>query len=149
MLVVVLGTIACLVCLRNNILIRRHIDECLAAISAIDNDIHTQCRGRRRRRGRLTSLRHRVAQGRNLVILPGHHLVHGHCGQHLQPDCRTRRLYPLDCFTEQLIGLSFTQSIAEKRRWCLSFTSFYPVIHRWLRTRTIRWHSKLPTYHVT
>ena len=85
MLVVVLGTIACLVCLRNNILIRRHIDECLAAISAIDNDIHTQCRGRRRRRGRLTSLRHRVAQGRNRVLLPGHHLVHGHCGQHLQP----------------------------------------------------------------
>ena len=54
----------------------------------------------------------------------------------------------LDCFTEQLVGLSVTQSITEKRRWRLSFTSFYPVIHRWLRTRTIRWHSTLPTYHV-
>ena len=32
--------------------------------------------------------------------------------------------------------------------WLLSFTSFYPAVHRWLRTRTIRWHSTLPTYHV-
>ena len=48
----------------------------------------------------------------------------------IQPDCRTRRLYPLDCFTEQLDGLPDTQSITEKRRWRLSFTSFYPVIHR-------------------
>ena len=48
----------------------------------------------------------------------------------IQPDCRTRRLYPLDCFTEQLVGLPVTQSITEKRRWRLSFTSFYPVIHR-------------------
>ena len=37
----------------------------------------------------------------------------------------TRRLYPLDCFTEQLVGLPVTQSITEKRRWRLSFTSFY------------------------
>ena len=36
----------------------------------------------------------------------------------------------LDCFTEQLVGLPVTQSITEKRRWRLSFTSFYPVIHR-------------------
>ena len=57
-----------------------------------------------------------MSQGRNRVLLPGHYLVHGHCGQHLQPDCRTRRLYPLDCFTEQLVGLSVTQSITEKRR---------------------------------
>ena len=48
----------------------------------------------------------------------------------IQPDCRTRRLYPLDCFTEQLVGLPVTQSITEKRRWRLSFTSFYPVSHR-------------------
>ena len=40
-------------------------------------------------------------------------------------------------WTEQLVGLSVTQSITEKSRWRLSFTSFYPVIHRWLRTRTI------------
>ena len=33
-------------------------------------------------------------------------------------------------FTEQLVGLPVTQSITEKRRWRLSFTSFYPVIHR-------------------
>ena len=82
-------------------------------------------------------------KGRNRVLLPGHYLVHGHCGQHLQPDCRTRRFYTLDCFTEMLVGLSVTQSITEKRRWRLSFTSFYPVMHRWLR-----WHSTLPTYHV-
>ncbi len=44
------------------------------------------------------------------VLLPGHYLDHGHCGQHLQPDCRTRRLYPLDCFTEQLVGLPVNQS---------------------------------------
>ena len=69
-------------------------------------------------------------QGRNRVLLSSHYLVHGHCGQHIQPDCRTRRLYPLDCFTEQLVGLPVTQSITEKRRWRLSFTSFYPVIHR-------------------
>ena len=50
--------------------------------------------------------------------------------------------------SSSLGGLSVTQSITEKRRWRLSFTSFYPVIHRWLRTRTIRWHSTLPTYHV-
>ena len=69
MLVVVLGAVACLLCWRNNILIRRQIDECLAAddvhsrasrtnlllrerrqideclaaISASDNDIHAQC----------------------------------------------------------------------------------------------------------
>ena len=42
MLVVVLGAVACLLCWRN-ILIRRQIDECLAAISASDNDIHAQC----------------------------------------------------------------------------------------------------------
>ena len=148
MLVVVLGAVACLLCWRNNILIRRQIDECLAAISASDNDIHAQCWGRRRRRGRLAYIRRRVSQGRNRVLLSSHYLVHGHCGQHIQPDCRTRRLYPLDCFTEQLVGLPVTQSITEKRRWRLSFTSFYPVIHRWLRTRTIRWHSTLPTYHV-
>ena len=41
--VVVLGAVVCLLCWRNNILIRRHIDECLAAISASDNDIHAQC----------------------------------------------------------------------------------------------------------
>ena len=51
-------------------------------------------------------------------------------------------------FTEQLVGLSVTQSITEKRKWRLSFTSLYPVIHRWLRTRTIHWHSTLPTLHV-
>ena len=28
------------------------------------------------------------------------------------------------------LGYLFTQSITEKRRWRLSFTSFYPVIHR-------------------
>ena len=39
MLVVVLGAVACLLCWRNNILIRRQIDECLAAISTSDNDI--------------------------------------------------------------------------------------------------------------
>ena len=61
----------------------------------------------------------------------------------LQPGCRTRRLYPLDCFTEQLVRLSVTQHITETRRWRLSFTSFYPLIHRWSRTRTIRWHSTL------
>ena len=80
-----------------------------------------------------------MSQGRNRVLLPGHYLVHGHYGQHLQPDCRTRRFYTLDCLTEQLVGLSVTQSITEKRRWRLSFTSFYPVIYRWLRTRTIPW----------
>ena len=42
MLVVVLGAVACLLCWRNNILIRRQIDG-LAAISASDNDIHAQC----------------------------------------------------------------------------------------------------------
>ena len=78
----------------------------------------------------LASIRRRVSQGRNRVLLSSHYLVHGHCGQHIQPDCRTRRLYPLDCFTEQLVGLPVTQSITEKRRWRLSFTSFYPVIHR-------------------
>ena len=31
---------------------------------------------------------------------------------------------PLDCLTEQLVGLPVTQSITEKRRWRLSFTSF-------------------------
>ena len=82
-----------------------------------------------------------MSQGRNRVLLPGHYIVHGHCGQHLQPDFRTRRLYPLYCFTERLVGLSVTQSITEKRRWHLSFTSFYPVIHGWLRTRTVRWNS--------
>ena len=59
----------------------------------------------------------------------GHYLIHSHCGQHLQPDCWARRLYTLDCFTEQLVGLSVTQPITEKRRWRLSFTSFYPVMH--------------------
>ena len=68
------------------------------------------------------SVRHRVSQGRNRVLLPGHYLVHGHCGQHLQPDCRTRRFYTLDCFTEQLVGLSVTQSITEKRKWRLSLS---------------------------
>ena len=43
MLVVVLGAVACLLWWRNNILIRQQIDECLAAISASDNDIHGQC----------------------------------------------------------------------------------------------------------
>ena len=43
MLVVVLGAVACLLCWQNNILIRRQIDECLATISASDNDIHAQC----------------------------------------------------------------------------------------------------------
>ena len=43
MLVFVLGAVACLLWLRNNILIRRQIDEWLAAISASDNDIHAQC----------------------------------------------------------------------------------------------------------
>ena len=56
-----------------------------------------------------------------VFLLPGHYLVHGHCGQHLQPDCRTRRLYPVDYFTEQLVGLYVTESITEKRRWRLSF----------------------------
>ena len=76
------------------------------------------------------------------------YLIHGNSGQHLQPDCRARRLYPLDSFAEQLVGLSVTQPVDEKRRWRLSFISFYPVMHRWLRTRTIRWHSTLPTCHV-
>ena len=67
-----------------------------------------------------------MSQGRNRVLLSGHYLIHGHCGQHLQPDCWTQRFNPLDCFTEQLVGLSVTQSITEKRRWRLSFTSFYP-----------------------
>ena len=35
-------------------------------------------------------------------------IIHGHCGKHLQPDCWARRLYTLDCFTEQLVGLSVT-----------------------------------------
>ena len=65
-------------------------------------------------------------------------LVHGHRGQHMQSNCRTRRLYPFDGFTEQFIGLSVTQSIVEMRRWRLIFTSFYPVTRRYLRTRTIR-----------
>ena len=25
-----------------------------------------------------------------IVLLSGRYFVHGHCGQHLQPDCRTR-----------------------------------------------------------
>ena len=75
-------------------------------------------------------------------------VIHGHCGQHLQSDSRAWRFYPLDCFTEQLVGLSVTQSITEKRRWRLSFTSFYPVMYRWLLTRIIRWHSTSPTYYV-
>ena len=43
MLVVVLGVVACLIWWQNNIIIRRHIDECLAAISASDNDIRAEC----------------------------------------------------------------------------------------------------------
>ena len=147
MIVIVSGAVACLVCWWNNILIRKQIEECLAAISASDNDIHAQCWGRRRRCGRLASIWHRVSQGRNRVLLSGHYLIHGHCGQHLQPDCWTQRFNPLDCFTEQLVGLSVTQSITEKRRWRLSFTSFYPVMRRWALTRTIRWRSTLPIYH--
>ena len=54
----------------------------------------------------------------------------------------------LESFAEQLVGLSVTHPVDEKRRWRLSFISFYPVMHRWLLTRTIRWHSTLPTYHV-
>ena len=38
-----LGAVACLLCWRSNILIRRQIDECLAAISASDNDVQAQC----------------------------------------------------------------------------------------------------------
>ena len=36
-----------------------------------------------------------------------------------------------DSFAEQLVGLSTTQHVDEKRRWRLSFISFYRVIHRW------------------
>ena len=75
-----------------------------------------------------------MSQGRNCVLLSGHYLIHGHCGQHLQPDCWARRLYTLDCFTEQLVGLSVNQPITYMRRWRLSFTSFYPVMHRWRHT---------------
>ena len=64
-----------------------------------------------------------MSKGRNRDFLPDHYFVHGHCGQHLQPDSRTRRLYPFDCFIERLVGLSVTQPITEKRRWCLSFAS--------------------------
>ena len=73
-----------------------------------------------------------------VIVVSIYNLTVGHGG----------RFYPLDCFTEHLVGLSVTQSNTEKRRWRVSFTSFYPVIHRWLRTRTIRWQSTLPTYHV-
>ena len=38
MLVDLLGAVACLLCWRNKILIRRKIGECLAAVSASDND---------------------------------------------------------------------------------------------------------------
>ena len=79
-----------------------------------------------------------MSQRRNCVPVPGRYLIHGNSGQHLQPDCRARRLYPLDSFAEQLVGLSTTQPVDEKRRWRLSCISFYRVIHRWLRTRTIR-----------
>ena len=43
MLVVVFGVVACLLWWRNNIIIRRQIDECLAAILSSDNDIRAQC----------------------------------------------------------------------------------------------------------
>ena len=64
----------------------------------------------------LSAIRHRVSQRRNCVPVPGRYLIHGHCGQHLQPDFRARRLYPLDSFAEQLVGLSTTQPVDEKRR---------------------------------
>ena len=35
---------------------------------------------------------------KNRVPVSGHHLVHGHRGQHLQPNCRARRLDALDRF---------------------------------------------------
>ena len=79
-----------------------------------------------------------MSQRRNCVPVPGRYLIHRNSGQNLQPDCLARRLYPLDSFAEQLVGLSTTQPVDKKRRWRLSFISFYRVIHRWLRTRTIR-----------
>ena len=97
MLVVVLGAVECLVCWQNNILMCRHIDECLAAISASDNDIHAQCWGRRRRRGQLSSLRHRVSQRRNRVLLPGHYLVHGHRGQQWTQSGTVSQIPGLNC----------------------------------------------------
>ena len=33
-----------------------------------------------------------------------------------------------------LLSIYVTQPITEKRRWRLSFTSFYPVMHQWLLT---------------
>ena len=41
-----------------------------------------------------------------IVFVPGRYLIHCNSGQHLQADCRARRLYPLDSFAEQLVGLS-------------------------------------------
>ena len=73
-----------------------------------------------------------MSQRRNCVPVPGRYHIHGNNGQHLQPDCRARRLHPLDSFAEQLVGLSVTQPVDEKRRWRLRFISFYPVMHRWL-----------------
>ena len=46
----------------------------------------------------LAYIRSRVSQGRNRVSVSGDHLVHGHRGQHLQPDRRARRLDALDGF---------------------------------------------------
>ena len=37
-------------------------------------------------------------QGGNRVSVSGDHLVHGHRGQHLQPDRRARRLDAVDSF---------------------------------------------------
>ena len=67
-----------------------------------------------------------------VFLVSDRQLVHGHRAQHLQLDCRARRLDPLDGFVEQLVGLSTTQSIAEKiTRWRPTISiSFYPATHR-------------------
>ena len=124
-------------CWWKSALLRRQIDECISAISVNDDDIYVQCCGRRGCCRQLASLWHRMSQRRNCVPVPGRYLIHGNSGQHLQPDCRARQLYPFDSFAEQHVGLSTTQPVDEKRIWRLSFISFYRVIHRWLRTRTI------------